>query len=455
MGNKNTKQKSTTTRAKKLKDHPVDLKIFEDIKTQCNESDVQIVSNCSFLERLTIGLKHYYAIINDAKESKQKYFMQFCDEIYLHHLLDDFAHFTKQHGSNEQLIQIEKELQKTYGFEACNIFQCNKMKRHYRKREDSNHTDNNFGFYCDFYDKIHYHLFHLFDTALRTNINKNITHNINNDNIFVCSDKIFEKRSDLIRTKRKQYGLNSERFKQRNNKYNLYISDTPSKPEIYTYTLLDKIFEIIEQKEAIRFMEYIHTNEYDSDAVKYDLPVNNDNSHSNIGTIFHNKQNMNAIINYIKFVELSSKSFSTGLVFYYWDYYKHLSQDEVEKENVWCNSRHNGYSIKDLFVLPYYSSLKNEILSSGFITIQQWDGNISLKAIKYYQCNKVKNIKASYRVTINNHGIKQGDSLKMDHILCIIIYCDWTDLQSDFSNTFRISQFETMKALKKCNSKYY
>eukprot|EP01084_Bolivina_argentea_P301849 520879_1 len=43
----------------------------------------------------------------------------------------------------------------------------------------------------------------------------------------------------------------------------------------------------------------------------------------------------------------------------------------------------------------------------------------------------------------------------MDHILCIIIYCDWTDLQSDFSNTFRISQFETMKALKKCNSKYY
>eukprot|EP01084_Bolivina_argentea_P302379 521920_1 len=208
MGNCNTKQNTRVMRSIKGQ-NDVDFKIFEQMNTNCDESQIEIISNCSFLERLITGLKYFNVMINDKNINKSKVskeiFIEFSDEVYTTYL-DDFVHFVKQHGTNEQLTEIEKELKNKYGFVPCNISKCNKLARHYRSRDEykseinnnNNNEDNNFVFYCDFYDKLHYNLFHLFEIGLRTQINENkenkmLTNDTSNTN-FECVDKIFEKR---------------------------------------------------------------------------------------------------------------------------------------------------------------------------------------------------------------------------------------------------------------------
>ncbi len=43
----------------------MDIEIFEQIKTECKQSQTEIISNCSFLERLVTGLKYFNVSIND------------------------------------------------------------------------------------------------------------------------------------------------------------------------------------------------------------------------------------------------------------------------------------------------------------------------------------------------------------------------------------------------------
>eukprot|EP01084_Bolivina_argentea_P060244 110074_1 len=107
MANKNTKPESTSTESKKDQ-NDIDLKIFQEIKMECDETKTQIISNCSFMERLIIGLKYYNVMINDKNINKSKVskeiFIEFCNQIYTNYL-DDFAHFIKKHSTNEQLIE--------------------------------------------------------------------------------------------------------------------------------------------------------------------------------------------------------------------------------------------------------------------------------------------------------------------------------------------------------------
>ena len=146
--------------------------------------------------------------------------------------MDDFCHFIKKHGDNQQLIQIANELTKIFEIKPCDLTKCSKLRRHYRRRtdvvEDNNDDiDIKFGFYSDFYDKIHHQIFHLFKMGLRINDDFNEENKENkisdNDNL----DKSFLTKRDLIKLRRKQCGLlDLERYNKPNNKYNISITNT-------------------------------------------------------------------------------------------------------------------------------------------------------------------------------------------------------------------------------------
>ena len=64
----------------------------------------------------------------------------------------------------------------------------------------------------------------------------------------------------------------------------------------------------------------------------------------------------------------------------------------------------------------------------------------------------VKSIKANW----SKYGIKFGDIISKEMLMGIILYCDYTDLSSNFSGTFRKNNsFEPLQAVKKRNQKYY
>lgn len=79
------------------------------------------------------------------------------------------------------------------------------------------------------------------------------------------------------------------------------------------------------------------------------------------------------------------------------------------------------------------------------------------KVIKYYHTYKVKSIMAN---NINcddplHYGIRNGTELSQNHILSIILYCDWSELCKQFSQTFRsMSAFEPIEITVKRNGEY-
>eukprot|EP01084_Bolivina_argentea_P272982 464910_1 len=99
--------------------------------------------------------------------------------------------------------------------------------------------------------------------------------------------------------------------------------------------------------------------------------------------------------------------------------------------------------------------MKEEILESLFVNLNQWNEKIILKATKYHSTQKVKTITATGKFCAL-HGIRDDEIIKIEHLCAILSYCDWSKLCTHFSNTFRKkNQFETLKKMKKRNSKYF
>eukprot|EP01084_Bolivina_argentea_P060303 110175_1 len=67
-----------------------------------------------------------------------------------------------------------------------------------------------------------------------------------------------------------------------------------------------------------------------------------------------------------------------------------------------------------------------------------------------------KAVSPSSNPYVEHYGIKKGDNITFSQLLSIVFYCDYSDLCSDFSSTFRkTSRYEMLENIKKRNSKYY
>eukprot|EP01084_Bolivina_argentea_P314860 545394_1 len=134
------------TEAKTSIEMQSDLQIFKNTSNNCKQShnSIYIVSNCDYMKRLAMSLKYFDLLMNENRttnnlqpnqlQNRKDILIKFCNEIYTDYL-DDFYHFIKKHGSNEDLIEIAKELMNKYGFIECNTLKCNKLQRHNRNRE--------------------------------------------------------------------------------------------------------------------------------------------------------------------------------------------------------------------------------------------------------------------------------------------------------------------------------
>eukprot|EP01084_Bolivina_argentea_P142384 250154_1 len=134
--------------------------------------------------------------------------------------------------------------------------------------------------------------------------------------------------------------------------------------------MIDNMYQYIqnetkcEPKILEKLHKYLQEEEFDSDAIQADLF---DQNQSNIQKANSNKV-IDSMNNVIKKSRLSSTSFSTGFVFFYWEFCRHLSQKEIAQmeSTQWQSSSDNPnqYTAVGLYVNKFYDSLKQEILSS-------------------------------------------------------------------------------------------
>eukprot|EP01084_Bolivina_argentea_P268313 455686_1 len=416
-------------------------------KNKSNKSDA-IISNCSHLQRATAALRHYDTLKMDNKLKSTdgiKKFTIFCQNSYKH-FLNDYIHIITKHG--DDLLFIQNELFNEYKFTKCAVAECTKLQRHYGpsgretvKNNDS--LDAKEEFYRSYFDQLHHFIFHLYDVGVRTDIKETFESKEHTENDFLSIDKVFAAKRDIIRSKREQYATNMgiDRYDDENNKFMLKLDSTNSINQdgaMTDETFEDELYKAMKNNDNIddemlaniqRFMDY---NEYDTDAIEQDVEdwVVSNVSTSNIYNHIGNTMVTEFVKQYQRHFKLSETSFSTGFDFGYWG--------KTTDSEVFC----------------YYKSLKEEIMSSGFISIDDWNDLVVKKAKELFDTEMAKSIENyQYRKV---WAEEKTLSITLSHIISIILYCDWSALCTHFSGTFRKKNvFETMESMKKRNEKYF
>eukprot|EP01084_Bolivina_argentea_P147913 258721_1 len=93
------------------------------------------------------------------------------------------------------------------------------------------------------------------------------------------------------------------------------------------------------------------------------------------------------------------------------------------------------------------------------MNMRLYEKNIVVKVNTLLNARIVKKIKAvssERNPYVKRYGIKWEDPITFSHILAVVLYCDYTNLCTDFSSTFRqCKKYETLESIKNRNSFYY
>ena len=123
------------------------------------------------------------------------------------------------------------------------------------------------------------------------------------------------------------------------------------------------------------------------------------------------------------------------------------------------NDKMNTGKYNQWFVPQKYPNLKREILSNSIkkIPMVQWN-HINTKAKQFMNCTKIKSLTSCKSIKYEFESmtnIKENQSISLDHIICILIYCNFTEIKNHFTETFeRVNKFEQWKDVKLKHSEY-
>ena len=145
----------------------------------------------------------------------------------------------------------------------------------------------------------------------------------------------------------------------------------------------------------------------------------------------------------------------------YWPYFApdaHQNSDYDEKLEVITLLESQDYSKKAMYSpIPKYKDFKTERMEYPGMTSRVYH-MIVLKMTENFKFNeKVRSIRAQMGVEWAEHyGIRRGTPIGVEHLCSLIIYCDYTQICTAFSETFRqINPEEKLESVKKRNTKYW
>ena len=320
--------------------------IFRANGTNCEyvQQSGDIVHSCDYLHRLVLALKFYQKCRNGVL-NKESLLLLFNDK-YGVQLLDDIKHYKLNHCQTNKEIQLLKdELLDTHNFSECLISTCLFSSRHFN-RSCSNINDDNkgidsdseFDFYSLQLDNLHFNLFHLIETGYRY-----LSDTEYNDDIMIVyqedDNNHFEeylRMSRFVRESRNRFNMN--RFTSSTNKYNInqsIIGNNQNDNDLQI-TFMDKIIDYIDnelsdlidsyqrnlkiwsishqimlkyfddininelpnyKKEVVKLMQYLGSEEFDSDSVMMDtanlIMDKHIKQHSNICNFLHSQTPLN------------------------------------------------------------------------------------------------------------------------------------------------------------------
>eukprot|EP01084_Bolivina_argentea_P281198 481082_1 len=419
---------------------PVDLDIFDSKSDDCGKDFV-----CRCTRRIITAIK-YYQMLDLGKSEDREKFIIFYEDIYKH-MLDDFIHLITRH--HDMLDKMYDFATKRMGLAKCNLKECFKQKRHNRDREDEmelkDENDIRFVYPRDMMDAIHCYVLHIYDFGLAVHESQLQAFKQEAETKTYDGDDLYrdDARAHLAQIV-KQVKLQMQQFKRfkQNNKYQFHYNtmhETDCEFMEGMYYYVTKMYKL---------KLFLLREEYDSDAILDDIKEDTDVSNVFYGGLDENKRDYDHIKEYVRAWKLSGQVFATGFTYYYWNYYKDNNFDEDDFRNV--NDR-SGYQKRELFVQSKHKNLKEEMLKNKIRPLKNKSWMRSCTKL-----SKIKRTKHSKQLIAANrdnelHYDLNGTEISDKHLLAVILYCDWTDLCTAFSRTFRRSK--SYKPLSEARSK--
>ena len=136
----------------------------------------------------------------------------------------------------------------------------------------------------------------------------------------------------------------------------------------------------------------------------------------------------------------------------YWDWYKHRQRFEPNMFEMYATEQH---SPKQLYVRQKYENYKEETLQH---LSQRLYELLMKKADEYMQTVIVKCMHANnpFDEDYFHYGIEVGMDITIQHIISIILYTDYSDYCTQFTESFRKLSFgESFVSVKKRNSEFW
>eukprot|EP01084_Bolivina_argentea_P305058 526946_1 len=187
-------------------------------------------------------------------------------------------------------------------------------------------------FYKQTMDSLHFYLFHCYAVGIRTKKQDEKQEEEKKDDqyfdaAFARVNKILSEKAHIT----KQF----DRFStKKNTKFNIKTClDEEIEDGHDDNTYVDSIYEHLQssnvQKPDIKQLnKVIKDEEYETDSIGYDIDIKD----GNIAKGVDNPDCIKKIQNFMHTAKASSTSFSVGLRFYYWDYYKERKQLGMDEQ---------------------------------------------------------------------------------------------------------------------------
>eukprot|EP01084_Bolivina_argentea_P209994 357580_1 len=380
-------------------------------------------------------------------------------------LLNDYIHLVTIHNNKfDEVLMLMNNNESV----KCDVNNCAQCFNHYRARvteskEKIKYIDEQkieLLFYTDIIDQMHFLLFHLHDFGLRVNREElqlhlnEISQQDNNTYVDCMFSSICKKIKEATKQLKKIDRLNCSRFN--NNKFKL---QNELYDNVQSATLRDDIFSFLHDRGLIETLlkHKLLDEEFDSDAIQNDINISCNGHNSNVKK-WSNKTEYHLVTRYLHCYKKYSRSFAIGYRFYYWEYYKTKHEYDLDLTGGRNENDHLGYKPSDLFVDKKYNGLKEEILNNNVYHLNSYQFKLSLHKIsKFMVTEKIMKMVYDYKDHDDDlrYDFPNVKPITVHHLLSICLYCDWDQLSTAFSSTFRKQkQFETISSVIQRNREY-
>jgi len=419
---------------------------------------------CLSVLRIVYSLRHYHLLLKAKKkvDNDRTLFIEWCDSVYTAALLlDDYVHVMSKHNDITSLSAMARQIK----CPCSGAAECEWTGRHFRGRgrDKAEKNAESVHFYIELMDTLHFNIFHLKEVGLRIDVADAKTDaKAEDDDEDTLVDAEMLRIRDIIKLKREQYTF--DRMDSADtNKFTIVGTqkgvkdDEEGNNQLMMEGMLEFINADVAGAELLK--RYVVRENYDSESVEIEVNLFIDRGAQSNLLQFAESHSLatltRAIANFFREFR-ASKSFSTGIIFWYWPWHREAKNQKQIKHNPnYGNMDFGGHSISDLCVRPHFASLKEEAIESGEVDIKDFNATVVEKAKRYLNGRKCRAMRSRYDV-FQLSRFQSGSPLSLHHIQSVLLYTDFTHFSALFSSSFRKLRWnESIRETNQRNGRFF